>query len=67
MAADTAYDRAGVGPDDLDFAEVHDCFAIAELLAYEDLGFCAPGEAATLLREGVTEPDGDLPVNPLAA
>jgi acetyl-CoA C-acetyltransferase len=54
---------AGVGPDDLDFAEVHDCFAIAELLAYEDLGFCEPGEAGRLLREGRTNPDGELPVN----
>ncbi|WP_248515478.1 thiolase domain-containing protein [Salinarchaeum laminariae] len=62
-AAETAYDRADVGPDDLDVAEVHDCFAIAELLAYEDLGFCDRGEAATLLREGVTDPDGELPVN----
>ncbi|SFB67636.1 acetyl-CoA C-acetyltransferase [Halobiforma haloterrestris] len=63
VAAETAYDRAGVGPDDLDFAEVHDCFAIAELIAYEDLGFCEPGTAPELLREGRTDPDGDLPVN----
>jgi len=62
-AAETAYDRAGVGPEDLSFAEVHDCFAIAELIAYEDLGFCDRGEAARLLREGVTDPDGALPVN----
>jgi len=62
-AAGTAYDRAGVDPDDLSFAEVHDCFAIAELLAYEDLGFCDPGGAAGLLREGATDPDGRLPVN----
>ncbi|MFC7072731.1 thiolase domain-containing protein [Halovenus rubra] len=62
-AAQTAYERSGVGPDDLDFAEIHDCFAIAELLAYEDLDFCERGEAAKLLREGITEPDGDLPVN----
>jgi len=62
-AAERAYADAGVGPDDLDFAEVHDCFAIAELLAYEDLGFCEPGEAGSLLREGRTDPDGDLPVN----
>jgi acetyl-CoA C-acetyltransferase len=62
-AAETAYERAGVGPEDLSFAEVHDCFAIAELLAYEDLGFCDRGEAPRLLREGVTDPDGDLPVN----
>jgi acetyl-CoA C-acetyltransferase len=63
-AATTAYDRAGIDPDDLDFAEVHDCFEIAELLAYEDLGFCDRGAAARLLEEGVTELDGDLPVNP---
>jgi acetyl-CoA C-acetyltransferase len=62
-AADRAYEEAGIGPDDLDFAEVHDCFAIAELAAYEDLGFCERGEAPELLREGVTDPDGDLPVN----
>ncbi|SDJ58207.1 acetyl-CoA C-acetyltransferase [Halovenus aranensis] len=62
-AAETAYDRAGVDPSALDFAEIHDCFAIAELLAYEDLGFCDRGEAARLLRDGVTDPDGDLPVN----
>jgi acetyl-CoA C-acetyltransferase len=62
-AAESAYDRAGIGPDDLDFAEVHDCFAIAELVAYEDLGFCEPGQAHSLLREGRTDPDGDLPVN----
>ena len=63
MAADTAYDRAGVGPDDLDFAEVHDCFTIAELLAYEDLGFCDRGEAPQLLEAGTTESDGAMPVN----
>ncbi|GAB3419198.1 thiolase domain-containing protein [Haloparvum alkalitolerans] len=62
-AGEKAYDRAGIDPSDVDFAEVHDCFAIAELLAYEDLGFCDPGEAYRLLEEGTTELDGDLPVN----
>ncbi|WP_224270848.1 thiolase domain-containing protein [Haloprofundus salinisoli] len=62
-AAEAAYDEAEIGPSDVDVAEVHDCFAIAELVAYEDLGFCAAGESATLLREGVTDPDGELPVN----
>jgi len=62
-AAERAYERADRGPEDLDFAEVHDCFAIAELLAYEDLGFCDPGEAPRLLEAGRTERDGDLPVN----
>ncbi|WP_224337454.1 thiolase domain-containing protein [Haloprofundus halobius] len=62
-AADAAYGEAGIGPNDVDVAEVHDCFAIAELVAYEDLGFCDPGKSGTLLREGVTDPDGRLPVN----
>jgi acetyl-CoA C-acetyltransferase len=62
-AGEAAYDDAGVTPEALDFAEVHDCFAIAELIAYEDLGFCTRGDAPRLLREGTTEPDGDLPVN----
>ncbi|MFT4922546.1 MAG: acetyl-CoA C-acetyltransferase [Haloarculaceae archaeon] len=63
-AGERAYERAGIEPDALDFAEVHDCFAIAELLAYEDLGFCGRGEAPRLLESGRTELDGDLPVNP---
>ncbi|WP_049996084.1 thiolase C-terminal domain-containing protein [Halococcus sediminicola] len=62
-AAQRAYERARIGPADVDFAEVHDCFAIAELLAYEDLGFCERGEAATLLEDGRTDPDGERPVN----
>jgi acetyl-CoA acetyltransferase len=62
-AARRAYEDANVAPEDLNFAEVHDCFSIAELIAYEDLGFCEPGEGAELVREGVTAPDGDLPVN----
>jgi acetyl-CoA C-acetyltransferase len=64
QAAETAYERAEVEPDDVDFAEVHDCFAIAELLAYEDLGFCERGEAADLIERGATDLDGALPVNP---
>ncbi|SEP00125.1 acetyl-CoA C-acetyltransferase [Halogranum amylolyticum] len=62
-AADRAYEEADISPEDLDFAEVHDCFAIAELVAYEDLGFCERGEAPRLLRDGVTDADGELPVN----
>ena len=62
-AAEQAYEMAGIEPEDIDFAEVHDCFAIAELLAYEDLGFCETGEAGELLRNGATDPDGRLPVN----
>jgi acetyl-CoA acetyltransferase len=62
-AAETAYAAAGVEPAELDFAEVHDCFSIAELLAYEDLGFCDRGEAGAFLESGATRPDGALPVN----
>ncbi|EMA26981.1 thiolase domain-containing protein [Haloarcula japonica] len=62
-AAKEAYDDAGISAEDVDFAEVHDCFSIAELLAYEDLGFCAPGEAGTYIESGATEPDGERPVN----
>lgn len=63
IAAREAYRQAGVGPEDLDFAEVHDCFTIAEIIAYEDLGLCERGEGGSLVEEGVTELDGKLPVN----
>jgi acetyl-CoA acetyltransferase len=62
-AAESAYDAADVEPQALDFAEVHDCFTIAELLAYEDLGFCDRGEAGAYVESGATRPDGELPVN----
>lgn len=62
-ASQKAYKMAGVGPDDLDVANVHDCFTIAELLAYEDLGFAERGKGAEMLREGETEIGGRLPVN----
>jgi acetyl-CoA acyltransferase len=62
-AARRAYEVAGLGPDDIDVAEVHDATAPAEILAYEDLGFCARGEGGRLVDEGVTELGGRLPVN----
>ncbi|WRO21425.1 thiolase domain-containing protein [Metallumcola ferriviriculae] len=62
-AAAEAYKQANVGPKDINFAEVHDCFTIAEILAYGDLGFCEVGQAQRLLEEGTTQPDGRLPVN----
>jgi acetyl-CoA C-acetyltransferase len=62
-AAERAYGEAGIGPDEVDFAEVHDCFSIAEILAYEDLGFCDPGEGGRLAEEGETKLGGRLPVN----
>lgn len=63
-AARRAYATAGIGPGDIDVAEVHDCFSGVELLDYEDLGFCDRGEAPKLLEAGETELDGRLPVNP---
>ncbi|MFC7072569.1 thiolase domain-containing protein [Halovenus rubra] len=62
-AAEIAYDDADISPADVDVAEVHDCFTIAEVLALESLGFYEPGEAITAAREGETSIDGDLPVN----
>jgi acetyl-CoA C-acetyltransferase len=64
IAAKEAYRMADLGPKDLDVAEVHDCFTIAELIAYEDLGFCKTGKGGNLIDEGTTELGGKLPVNP---
>jgi acetyl-CoA C-acetyltransferase len=62
-AAEEAYADAGIGPDDVSVAEVHDCFTVAEVLALESLGFYEPGEAVSAAREGETTKDGPLPVN----
>lgn len=62
-AAQRAYDEAGIGPSDVDVAEVHDCFTIAEVLALEALGFYDPGEAIGAAQRGETGRDGNLPVN----
>jgi len=63
-AAERAYEAAGIGPDDVDVAEVHDCFSITELITYEDLGFCPDGEGGDYVAEGHTRLDGERPVNP---
>jgi len=63
LASKRAYKAAGVAPDQIDFAEVHDCFTIAEIMAYEDIGLCNKGEGAKLIREGQTEIGGKTPVN----
>jgi len=63
IAAENAYRHAGVTPKDIDVAEVHDCFTIAEIIAMEDLGFFKKGEAAKAIEEGRTQINGDVSVN----
>ncbi len=63
QAAQQAYAMAGVGPQDIDVAEVHDCFTIAEMMAYENLGFAKPGEGKELIRNKETYQEGRIPVN----
>jgi acetyl-CoA C-acetyltransferase len=63
LAGQEAYKMAGVTADDLDVAEVHDCFTIAEIVAYEDLGFCKVGEGGRLIEEGQTNIGGKIAVN----
>ena len=63
LAAKKAYEMADAKPEDIDVAEVHDCFTIAEIIAYEDLGFCKPGEGGQLVEKGETKLGGRLPVN----
>jgi len=62
-AANQAYSMAGVDPRDIDVAEVHDCFTIAEIMAYEDLGFAKQGEGPRLIEERETYLEGKIPVN----
>lgn len=63
QAADTAYRMAGITARDVDVAEVHDCFTIAEIMAYENLGFAEPGQGSALIRDGETYKEGRIPVN----
>jgi acetyl-CoA acetyltransferase len=63
-AARAAYEEAGIGPSDVDVAELHDASAPAELIHYENLGFCAPGDAPKLIRSGETDIGGRISVNP---
>lgn len=63
LAAKQAYAMAGITPSDVDVAEVHDCFTIAEMMAYEDLGFAAPGQGKELIRNKETYREGKIPVN----
>ena len=63
IAAKQAYEMAEIKPTDVDVAEVHDCFTIAELIAYEDLGFCKAGESRKLIENDETKLGGRIPVN----
>ncbi len=62
-AARMAYKQANIKPDDVDIAEVHDCFTIGEILAIEDLGFVKKGDGGKAIEEKITTPDGKIPVN----
>lgn len=62
-ASRAAYEMAGMGPDDIDLAEVHDCFATAEIVHYEDLGFCAKGEGGRFIESGRADIGGTVAVN----
>ncbi|MBW1838043.1 MAG: hypothetical protein JRI99_14110 [Deltaproteobacteria bacterium] len=62
-AADEAYGMAGIGPEDIQIAEVHDCFSMAEIMHIEDLGFFKPGEGYKAVEEGLTKLDGSKPIN----
>lgn len=63
IAAKEAYGMAEVKPEEIDVAEVHDCFTIAEIIAYEDLGFCGHGEGGQLAESGETKLGGRIPIN----
>jgi acetyl-CoA C-acetyltransferase len=62
-AAQEAYKMSDTKPKDINVAEVHDCFTIAEIIAYEDLGFCRPGQGGKYIESGATALGGSLPVN----
>lgn len=64
IGARQAYEQAGLGPDDVDVVEVHDAAAPAELIMYEELGLCGPGEGPKLLASNETRIGGRVPVNP---
>jgi len=64
IASEAAYKMAGITPKDVDFAEVHDCFTIAEVVDTEDLGFFAKGKGVDAVREGQTKRNGEVPINP---
>jgi benzoylsuccinyl-CoA thiolase BbsB subunit len=63
-AARKAYEIAGIAPSDVDVCEMHDPFTIAEIMHYEDLGFCRPGEGGSFVADGRSQINGDVAVSP---
>jgi acetyl-CoA C-acetyltransferase len=63
QAGEQAYNMAGITPRDINVAEVHDCFTIAEMMAYENLGFAQPGQGKELIKSKETYKEGSIPVN----
>lgn len=63
LAVKTAYESAGIGPDDVDVANTHDCFTISEIIEMEELGFCKKGEGGAFVQSGATDFGGKVPVN----
>jgi len=63
LAAERAYEMAGVTPNDIDVACTHDCFSIAEIMSYEDLGFCKKGDGGKFIEEGQSHIGGRVPIN----
>jgi len=63
QASEQAYKMAGITPKNIDVAEVHDCFTVSEIMAYEDLGFAKPGEGKEMIRSKETYREGSIPIN----
>lgn len=63
-AADSAYEMAGIGPKDVDLAEVHDCFTISEIIECEEMGFCEKGEGGRFVEQGLSDHGGQVVLNP---
>ena len=64
LTAENAYKMAGIGPKDVDVAEIHDCFTISEIIEYEELGFCKKGDGGSFIEEGHSDFGGEVVVNP---
>jgi acetyl-CoA C-acetyltransferase len=63
IAAEQAYESAGIKPSELDVAQTHDCFTISEIIEYEDLGFCEKGGGGSFIQEGKSDFGGQIPIN----